>query len=222
MKQLKYLILFIPFVLINCTTSRITSTWKAENIQAKRYNKILVLGLIREADRSIREKMEEHLVGDMRNMGYNAICACDEYGPKAFENMTEKEALNRLTNSGIDAVLTVVLLDKTKERYYIPARVYYSPYYNYHNRFWGYYTTMHDRIYSKGYYEVSTKYFWESNLYDMDSKQLVYSVQTQTFDPSSSETLAHEYGQLIVSNMVKNKVLSSVTPAESKSSIKPF
>jgi hypothetical protein len=209
MKQLKYLILFIPFVLINCTTSRITSTWKAENIQAKKYNKILVLGLIREADRSIREKMEEHLVGDMRNMGYNAICACDEYGPKAFENVTEKEALNKLTNSGIDAVLTVVLLDKTKERYYVPAQINYSPYAIYRNRFWGYYTTMYDRIYSKGYYEVSTKYFWESNLYDMDSKQLVYSVQTQTFDPSSSETLAHEYGKLIVNSLVKNNVVAT-------------
>ena len=209
MKQLKYLILFIPFVLINCTTSRITSTWKADNIQAKKYNKILVLGLIREADRSIREKMEEHLVGDMRNMGYNAICACDEYGPKAFENMTEKEALNKLTNSGIDAVLTVVLLDKTKERYYVPAQINYSPYVIYRNRFWGYYTTMYDRIYSKGYYEVSTKYFWESNLYDMDSKQLVYSVQTQSFDPSSSETLAHEYGKLIVNSLVKNNVVAT-------------
>jgi hypothetical protein len=70
MKQLKYLILIIPFVLLNCTTSRITSTWKAENIQAKKYNKILVLGLIREVDRSTREKMEEHLVGDIRNMPF--------------------------------------------------------------------------------------------------------------------------------------------------------
>lgn len=222
MKQFKYLILFIPFLLINCTTSRITSTWKAENIQAKKYNKILVLGLIRESDRSIREKMEQHVLGDLTERGYNALCACEEFGPKAFENMTEKEAISKLTDSGIDAVLTIVLLDKTKERYYVPARVYYSPYYNYHNRFWGYYTTMHDRIHSRGYYEVSTKFFWESNLYDMDNKQLLYSVQTQSFDPSSAESLAHEYGKLIVNNMVKSKVLSSVTPSELKSSVKPF
>lgn len=199
-------------MLLSCSTSRITSTWKAENVQAKKYNKILVLGLIRESDRSIREKMEQHLLGDLKEHGYNAICACEEFGPKTFENMAEKEAIAKLGNSGIDAVLTIVLLDKTKERYYVPGRIYYSPYYNYHNRFWGYYTTMYDRIYSPGYYEVSTKYFWESNLYDMDSKQLVYSVQTQSFDPSSSEILAHEYGKLIVNSMVKNKVLTTQTP----------
>jgi hypothetical protein len=213
MKAIKYFSVMMMLLLFSCSTSRITSTWKAENVQPKKYNKILVLGLIREPDRSIREKMEQHLLGDLTERGYNAICACEEFGPKAFENMTEKEAISKLTNSGIDAVLTIVLLDKTKERYYVPGRVYYSPYYNYHNRFWGYYTTMYDRIYSKGYYEVSTKYFWESNLYDMDSKQLVYSVQTQSFDPASSEALAHEYGKLIVNSMVKNNVFSTQTPA---------
>jgi len=212
MKQLKYLSLIISFILISCSTSRITSTWKAENVQPKKYNKILVLGLIRESDRSIREKMEQHLLGNLKELGYNAICACEEFGPKAFEDMTEKEAISKLNNSGIDAVLTVVLLDKTKERYYVPGRVYYSPYYVYHNRFWGYYTTMYDRIYSRGYYEVNTRYFWESNFYDMDSKQLLYSAQTQSFDPSSSEALAHEYGKLMVNNIVKNKILLSQSP----------
>jgi hypothetical protein len=212
MKTIKYFSIILMLLLLSCSTSRITSTWKAQNVQSKKYNKILVLGLIRESDRSIREKMEQHLLGDLKERGYNAICACEEFGPKAFENMTEKEAISKLANSGIDAVLTIVLLDKTKEKYYVPGRVSYSPYYNYHNRFWGYYTTMYDRIYSPGYYEVSTKYFWESNLYDMDSKQLVYSVQTQSFDPSSSEILAHEYGKLIVSNMVKNKVLTQTSP----------
>jgi hypothetical protein len=115
-----------------------------------------------------------------------------------------------------------VLLDKTKERYYVPAQINYSPYVIYRNRFWRYYTTMYDRIYTPGYYTVETKYFWESNFYDMDSKQLLYSVQTRSFDPSSTESLAHEYGQLIVSNMVKSKILSAVAPAESKSPVKPF
>jgi len=212
MKPVKYLSIIVMFLFLSCGTSRITSTWKAENVQPRKYNKILVLGLIRESDRSTRERMEQHLLGDLKELGYNAICACEEFGPKAFENMTEKEAVSKLSNSGVDAVLTIVLLDKTKERYYVPGRVYYSPYYTYHNRFWGYYTTMYDRIYSPGYYEVNTRYFWESNFYDMDSKQLLYSVQTQSFDPSSSESLAHEYGELIINNMVKNKIFSSQAP----------
>ena len=74
---------------------------------------------------------------------------------------------------------------------------------------------MYDRIYENGYYDVSTKYFWESNFYDLETKQLVYSAQTESFDPGSAESLAHEYGKLILSNMVKNQVLGDQTKGAS-------
>lgn len=175
----------------------------------KAYHKILVLGLINEPDRTIREKMEEHIVGDLKGLGYNAVCSCNEFDPKAFENINEQEALEKLSNSGIDAVLTVVLLDKAKEKYYIPGRVYYSPYVIYHNRFYGYYRTMYDRVYQPGYYETSTKYFWESNFYTLEGKDLLYSAQSQSFDPASASSLSHEYGEMIVKDMVKNNVLTN-------------
>jgi hypothetical protein len=191
-----------------CTsTSKITSTWKAKNVEPKNYNKILVLGLMNVADRTIREKMEEHLAEDLNTLGYNAICACEVFDPKAFNNMTEEAAINKLKNQGIDAVLTVVLLDKQKESKYVPGNIYYSPYGYYYNRFWGYRSTLYRRIYEPGYYVSDTKYFWESNLYDMASQQLVYSVQTQSFSPDNANILGHEYAKLIVKDIVKHKVL---------------
>lgn len=191
-----------------CTsTSKITSTWKAKNVEPKNYNKMLVLGLMNVADRTIREKMEEHLAEDLNTLGYNAICACEVFDPKAFNNMTEEAAINKLKNQGIDAVLTVVLLDKQKESKYVPGNIYYSPYGYYYNRFWGYRSTLYRRIYEPGYYVSDTKYFWESNLYDMASQQLVYSVQTQSFSPDNANILGHEYAKLIVKDIVKHKVL---------------
>jgi len=195
------------FILASCTSSRITSSWKSPDLQQKQYKKILVLGLLHEKDGTVRETMEEHIVADLRKLGYDATCSCIEYGPTTFENMKEDEAIKKLSGGGIDAVLTVVLLNKTKERYYVPKRVGYTPYDIYNRHWWGYYSTMYDRIYEPGYYEVSTKYFWESNFYDLEKNQLVYSAQTESFDPGSTESLAHEYGKLIVSNMTKSQVL---------------
>jgi hypothetical protein len=210
MKTILILATIFLFAASGCgPSSYITSSWKAENVQPKKYKKIVVLGLIRESDRSLREKMEQHLVGDLKELGYNAVCSCDEYNPKAFENMSEEQAISKLRNSGVDAVLTIVLLDKTKERYYVPGRVQYSPYYVYHDRFWGYSRTMYGRIYSEGYYTVDTKYFWESNFYDLESNQLLYSAQSQSFDPSSAESMGHEYGQMIVKNMVQKNIMST-------------
>ena len=190
-----------------CTTSKITTSWKAENTVPQKYNKILVLGLIRDADRTLQENMENHFVGDLKELGYNAVSSLKEYGPKAFDKMDEEAALSKLKNSGVDAVITIVLLDKEKERKYVPGNMYYSPYGYYYNRFWGYRSTLYRRIYEPEYYVTNTKYFWESNLYDMSTQKLVYSVQTQSFDPANLESMGHEYGQLIVKDMVKQNVL---------------
>lgn len=210
----------IGFVLlliaVGCTTSRITSSWKAEKTNPQKYNKIMVLGLIREADRSLQAKMENHLVSDLSELGYTAVSSLKEYGPKVFDNMDEAAAISKLKNSEIDAVITIVLLDKEKERKYIPGNMYYSPYNYYYNRFWGYRTALYNRIYEPGYYITNTRYFWESNLYDMSTQKLVYSVQTQSFDPANSESMGHEYGQLIVKNMVKLKVLPNQLTLPSK------
>ena len=207
MKQLFRIFLAALFILASCTSSRITSSWKSPDMQQKKYKKILVLGLLKEKDQALREKMEEHIIGDLKELGYDAVCSCMEYDKKAFDNMKEQEAIQKLNTGGIDAVLTVVLLDKTKERYYVPSRMYYTPYSIYYHDWWGYYSTMYGRIYEPGYYETSTKFFWESNFYALENKQLVYSVQTESFDPGSTQSLAHEYGKLIVSSMVKNQVL---------------
>lgn len=207
MKTSVYAILFAAFLFASCTTSRITNSWKAEEQPTTHFKKILVLGLLRETDRNFQMKMENHMVDDLKEKGIVAVSALQEMGPKTFEGLTETQALEKIKNSGFDAVLTIVMLDKEKERRYIPGHTYYSPFGWYYNRFWGYYGTMYHRIYEPGYYVSSTKYFWESNLYDMNSQKLVYSVQSETFDPSSSETLGHEYGQMIINDMIEKGIL---------------
>jgi hypothetical protein len=207
MKKTGVIIISLMLIIAGCTSSRITSSWKAENTTVQKFNKIMILGLIREADRTLQQNMESHLVGDLKDLGYNVVSALNELGPRAFDNMEEETAINKLKTSGVDAVITIVMLDKQKEQKYVAGSIYYSPYGYYYNRFWGYRTTLYRRIYEPGYYVTETKYFWESNLYDMRTQKLVYSVQTESFDPVNSESLAHEYGLLIVKDMVKQNVL---------------
>ena len=198
----------ILLLLISCSSSvNITHSWKSDTLPQKTYNKIMVVGILPEEERDLRENMENHLVGDLRTRGYNAVSSLKELGPKSFENMKEEQVLDKMKDYGVDAVVTIVLLDKQRERYYLPSRIYYSPYTIYQRHFWGYYTTIYGRIYAPGYYVRNTKYFWESNFYDMDNKELLYSVQTESFDPASAATLSHEYGQKIVVDMAKKGIL---------------
>ncbi len=208
MKNKQWIAAVLVMSLIGCSTAtKITTSWKADSIVAQKYNKLIVVGLIKDSDRSIQEKMENHLVGDLKELGYNAVSSLQEYGPRAFDKMDESQVLGKLKNSGVDAVVTIVLLDKKREQRYMPSSIHYSPFGYYHNRFGRYYGTMQMRIYEPGYYVTDTKYFWESNFYDMNTQDLIYSAQTSSFDPVNVESLGHDYGKMIVKDMVNQNVL---------------
>ena len=201
------------FFILACSGSHITPRWAEKNLEPKKYNKILVLGIMNHREWSLRGKIEKHIVGDLEDIGCNAVSAFEEYGPKEFAPGNEKDIIEKLRNSGVDAVLTIVLLNKTKERYYVPRKVQYTPYGIYDKQFPSYYQTLHDRVFTEGYYAEETKYFWESNFYEAGSRKLLYSTQTTSFEGSSSEILAHQYGRTIILDMVKHNVL--IKPDES-------
>jgi hypothetical protein len=205
----KLTVFIAGFVVLACgTSSRITSSWRSLQPAAVSFKKVIVLGLIKESDRSVREEMEHYLAQELRERGQDAVCACELYNPKEFDELSEKKAIERLKDSGVDGVLTIVLLDKTRERYYVPGHSYYTPYGIYYNRFWGYSRTMYGRIYTPGYYTTDTKYFWESNLYEVATGELLYSAQSQSFDPPSAAALGKEYGHLIVADLADKRVMT--------------
>ena len=49
-------------ICVGCSTSRITSSWTKPNTTAASYNKIMVLAITGDRDRSLREAMEANAV----------------------------------------------------------------------------------------------------------------------------------------------------------------
>jgi len=205
--KITFLAALLTLIAGGCSSVRITHSWESSMARQKEYTKIIVVALLKDSDHNLRERMEDHLVGDLTDLGYSAVSSLKAFGPKSFEGMKEDDAIAKLQGSGADAVISIVLLDKEKERKYIPASVVRSPYNIYHRRFWGYYSTMSNRIIEPGYYTEQTNYFWESNFFDLGTKELQYSVQTKSFNPRSAESLSHQYGQLIIKDMVKHNLL---------------
>jgi len=202
----KYLVLIaVAAIFVSCSSSKITSAWKVPDPPAKVYNKILVLGLINDQDSSLRAKMEEHISGDLKALGYGAISTLQIYGPHAFDKLDEPAAVDLLRTTGVDGIITVVLRKKEKEvKYLTPHPVHIQG--DYYNRFWDYHSNLNQRIYQPGYLATQTKYFWETNFYNLSDQRLLYSAQTKTFEPSSSGKMSHEFGLLIVRDMIKKKI----------------
>jgi hypothetical protein len=194
--------LFTIAILTSCSSSKLTSSWTATNASVlATSNKILVLGIIQDKDIRLRMQMEGWLVDGLKAKGYNAVSAYTLYGPKMFDNKSEEAVLAQLHNSNIDEVFTIALLDKSRQRQYQPGTIYPSP-------FWGYYSYMYGQVYSPGYTTVTTRFFWETNLYDVRTKALLYSAQSETYNPSSASNMARDNSTTILKNMIKKGLIT--------------
>lgn len=193
-------------IMLACSSSKISSSWKSPDYQAKKFQQIVIWAIVGENDSALKVKIENHFVNDLNNAGYNAIASYAVYGLK--NNLKENEVLALFKKSGVDGLITLVLLDKKKEINFYPPMVSYQPVaesnFSYAGR---YLTSTYEKIYSPGYYSNDTRYFWECNLYDMTTEKLVYVLKTDSFNPKSKEKLAHENGKLILANMIKTKTL---------------
>lgn len=201
--------------LFSCSSTQISSSWKAEKTQAKAYHNVMVWGLLTEKDSSLRKQMETHLVNDLISKGYHAVSSLDVYKSKAYKKLTSNEIVDEFKLTGVDAVITIALLNKEKEEKYYPGGFYNQPANtNMYGSLDKYYSGIYERVYTPGYYITTTTYFWESSLFEVKGDKMIYSVQTRSFDPNTTETLAHENGVSIIKDMIKKKVIINAVPKE--------
>ena len=209
MKRIKMMGFFaIVLLLFSCSSTKITSSWKASDANINHYSKVLVVGLLPPKYRNAQAAMENRMVKDLKKNGINATSAYTEFGPKAFNNKSEEKMLASLRDKGYDAAITIVLEDKTNEKYRSPGSVSYQPAGYYRNRFSGYYSTIYGRYYTPGYTTTETNYLWETNMYDLKTDAMLYSVQSKSFNPSSAESIGKQYSKNIVKDMEKKGLIT--------------
>ena len=200
---------FIPMLafLFSCQPTKITQTWTAKNVKPKLYNKVLVLGVLTDNDIELQTLMENHIADDLKELGYRAVAANKIFPSGTFVKGDTTGAVKAMEGKGFDAILTVILVDKDKERFYVPGKIVDYSNLNSYSRFDIYYNTVAERIYAPSYFGEETKYVWENNFYDLTTRQIIYSARSRSFDFTSKNTLAHTYGQLMVSSLIDKKIL---------------
>lgn len=205
MKRFYYLL--IGFILFSCEPTKITRVWTDKEVMPAKYKKILVLGLLTEKEVELSDKIENYVADNLREMGYLTLASNKIFTPGTLNRNDTAAAMNTLLKNGFDAVLTIVLLDKKKEPYYVPGKITDNPRSGDYRRFDKYFNAVAERIYAKGYYGEETKYIWENNFYDLYNKKMIYSARSRSFDFASMEVLAKNYGFLMAKSLVEKKIL---------------
>lgn len=211
MKKLMFLMIpMLVLALASCSSSKITSSWNdTGSVQdAAKMKKIIVVGLFDDKNRTLRKQMEEQLVKQLNLQGYEAVTSYSIYGPKSFQNVSGDKAVRMARQNNVDGVITIGLIDKTKDRSYVPNNNWNNGFYGpYAFRPWGYYYRPYYMPgFRSGYYQTNINYTFETNLYDVNSQKLLYSVQTQSNDPSTMSVLTYDYARSVIKDLKKSNL----------------
>ncbi|MCX6161732.1 MAG: hypothetical protein NTV87_10440 [Ignavibacteriae bacterium] len=203
------------FILSSCSTvTFMDDSWTKPGFTGQKYKKILVWAIAK--NNLVKQAtVEKQIVSNFRVQGINAIAATDyikvtiqdldKDGKIDNQEEIKKEVDKLIGELGIDAGLVVVLKDVKDGYRYVPGTTSWmpGPYYSgYNNYFWGSY----DYMYSPGYMEKTKDVYLEANLYNV-ARDLVYSVQSETSDPTSLSDFAQSYGKALVNNLLDKGII---------------
>jgi len=183
------------------TSTMVTGTWQKPAV-TETYDNIMVTALV--PTTSSRSAIERSMVANLREEGTDASQSIDVIPPRLIEEEDKKrEIQNTIIRDGFDGVLTITLIDEDTETRYVRGSGMYRPYpyYGFYGNFWGYYDYWYPRFYEPGYYVENKVYYMETNLYDAQTEDLVWSAQSETYDPIDLESFADGFSEEIVEEL---------------------
>lgn len=193
------------FMLVACGPSqKITSSWKNPQISStSKYTKLFITAMV--PNPNYRSIIERDLEAAAVAHGLKTVSGMDIF-PTTFtkENAPSKEEiLQKVRAAGADAILTISLVDKTSETRYVPGTTTYTPHMGY-GGFGGYYGYAYGSMYSTpGYYTEDKTYFMEARVFDVATENMLWSAQSEAYNPSKIEKFSKEYTALLVERMEK-------------------
>ncbi|MCL7987506.1 hypothetical protein M8998_06110 [Sphingobacterium sp. lm-10] len=199
-------------MLISCgTTNNITGTWKAPDANLRQYEKVFVAALT--SDVPVRQTVERQLAGWLTDNGIGSIQSLEVLPPdfESKELEMTNVVLQKIQESGSDAIMTVALIDQTSEERYVPSGGMYQPMnrFGYYNTFGGYWGNWHGNLYQPGYYTTDKTYYIETNVYDAKSGNLVWSAQSETVNPSELDSFLEAYKSSMSKKLKQDGLLAN-------------
>lgn len=209
MKHLLGLITILLFIGCGGTKTIILDSWKdpETTIEREHFEKVSVIALVK--NEIIRSRIESR---------FKEISPIFHPTNHFLNEKTgiDKEMLVKLLKSEkVDGVVTMRLVDTTKETNYVPGTTsaYYTyGYSGYGSLFGGWYGTYSPMYYSPGYYRENTYYIIETNIFSLENNKLIWNAVTKTQQFSDIEAGLNDIIATLVEQMKKD---GSINPGKS-------
>ena len=192
----KYLfILLFALVFSACGPSqKIINSWINPEAKSRDPYKsifVIVLSQTKEASFSVEDRMASLIAS--RGQKYVVSSAVFPPNLSISENFTREQMAEAIKRTGCDAVFVIALLDVKTVETYQPGRAYYPMSYSMYGSYYGYYNHYYPQVYSPSYYTSDKTYYIESNFYDLETDQLLWSIQSEAYNPTDLDSWFDTY-----------------------------
>ena len=204
-------IITIALVFAACKSQKnSTGIWvNKEKVKDKSYQNIFIV--VMTADVEVRSKVETDLATMITSKGFKAIRSSDVMpgSVKDPRKPTKEEIVGKVKENGCDGVFVAALFKKGEDIGYVPEKNAYMtvPYNNYVGGYYGYYTNYYSTVSEPGYYQVNKQYFIHSNFYDAASEEIMFTVQSDVFNPATLDKFSKMYIGSLVKQLEAEKII---------------
>ncbi|MXV51165.1 hypothetical protein GS399_09305 [Pedobacter sp. HMF7647] len=210
-KIASYLLLFSIAICSSCSSTQTTvlGSYKDPSLRPNTYKKLFVAGL--GADSTVKAKVENYIAQALNKRGFETVKGLTIFPPGVTTGDVKKSeaVLQKIRDTGSDAVVTIALIDQASDTRYVPGNSYPAGSSPYYQSFGGYYNNWYIPLNEPGYYKDDKLYYVETNLYDVKTEKLVWSAQSKSTNPSNLDKFLKSYKEAMSAELTKQGLLSS-------------
>ncbi len=188
---------------------KITNSWINRDAGARGpYKSIFLIVLSQSKETSF--SVEDRMAALIAERGQKAVLSSSVFPPNlsVSENFTREDMAEAIKRTGCDAVFVIALLNVRTEEYYQPGRAYYPLNYGMYGSYYGYYSYYYPQVYTPGYYTTNKTYYIESNFYDLEDDLLLWSIQSEAYNPSSLDSWFDRYAYNLIHELKREGLIT--------------
>jgi len=202
-KLLYALSIIMLFFLTSCASTKVVSEWKDPDLTAKKFKKIMVIGVAKQPDQ--RRSYEDEFVRQLQAQGVMAI---PSHTLIPRDKMRDRETITQnIKGLGIDGVIITRLKEVVDKKQFFGEED-KVPYDNYNNMY-EYYNSSFVIAPSSSSRNPTNyqKIGFESNLYDTKTEKLVFSLASNTYAQDNIQKRLGSYIKIVVKKLFQNNLL---------------
>jgi len=207
MRRILLFVLFLVIITACTPPQQVLNSWvNREALPKGPYKSIFILALVQNNQSKVY--FENEMAKLINSRGQKAVKSCDVFTPAFLgsDSLNAEKVVRAVKESGCDAVFIIALLDVKTEETYQPETTYYptEAYYGSYFRYYGHY---YQEVTEPGYYTTEKTYYLETNFYDAESETHLWSVHSDAYNPTSLESMFHDYSKMITAQLKKEGLI---------------